>query len=280
MKPRLSALVGSIVWAAFSFAALAPAQAGCVEGIVRSFTGKPVAGAVVTAIESGARSLTNADGRYYLPNIPPGRMDVAATSAGYLPSVAAVTVQETGITDRAFALKADKSYQAVVPSPQSIITTKQWQPPTVTQSGSVEDGWQITAKSDKASYQPGEPIHVTVSVKNVSEKDAYLEDDGDDFEFAVTRYGVEMPATEYGVKIREDWVSFQKRRLYGGPPHQLYGPVHPGQARDYQFIVNLFRDMTLGGTYTVVVDRNADSSTQLVADPVQVAILFSGGGIY
>jgi len=87
------------------------------------------------------------------------------------------------------------------------------------------------------------------------------------FESTVIRYDAETPVIEFGAKSRENWISLQKRRFRGGgPPHH--------------FSVNLLQDMTLDGLYTIVAKCKPTGSTRLGADPIQVAVFYSGGGIY
>lgn len=101
------------------------------------------------------------------------------------------------------------------------------------------------------------------------------------FESTVIRYDAETPVTEFGAKSRENWISLQNRRFRGGgPPHQISGPTPPGQARGHHFSVNLFQDMMLDALYTIVAKCKPTGSARLGADPIQVAVFYSGGGIY
>ena len=149
--------------------------------------------------------------------------------------------------------------------------------PLVTESGPVADGWQITAKADKHDYSPGDPIKVEITLKNVSGKDQ-MPWGYSDFSFAVSCNGVEMPATEYGVKSRQKWVD-RRQLLYGSNTNVLYAspgwilnPFYPGQAKTYKLAVSRFQDMTLDGAYKIIVKRDTSDSTQLVADPVYVQV--------
>lgn len=149
--------------------------------------------------------------------------------------------------------------------------------PPVTENGPVANGWQITAKADKHNYLPGDPIKVEITLKNVSGKEQ-MPWGYSDFSFAVFCNGVEMPATEYGVRSRQKWVG-RRKLLYGANTNVLYASpgwilnlFHPGQAKVYKFAVNRFQDMTLDGAYKIVVKRDTSDSTQLVADPVYVQI--------
>ena len=153
--------------------------------------------------------------------------------------------------------------------------------PAVTESGPVADGWQITAKADKQDCLPGEPVKVSITLKNVSGKDQ-MPWGYSDFSFAVSCNGVEMPATEYGVKSRQKWVD-RRKLLYSSNTNILYAspgwvldPFHPGQAKVYKFAVNRFQDMTLDGAYKIIVKRDTSDNTQLVADPVYVEVRSAG----
>ena len=262
--------------AALCWGTLPAAGAGSIQGVVGGPAGKPLAGASVTVAETGQTSRTNPSGRYYLTDVSPGRATVVAAKEGYFPVLASVSVREDGITERGFALKADASQPVRKPAPAPPVAAVQWQPPVVTRSGAVEDGFQITARSDKAVYLPGDPVVVTVSIKNVTTKDLTLADTGwdSDFEFDVTHHGGEAPATKYGDQSHRKWVELQQihRSDYGRGAGLLFRTLHPGEEKVYQFVVSRFQDMTLDGPYVIVVKRETDSSVQLVADPLRVEI--------
>lgn len=289
-------LPGSKTWrtsalSALCLSALVLAQPGCVQGVVSGPIEKPLVGATVTVIDANDRSLTNTDGRYDLPNISADKAIVVVTSGGCLSLMFFVTVREEDITAKVSALRANETQPVSVVKPlpiqksaviiSRVITEGRRPPPTVTAHGPIENSLQMTAKSDKVSYQLCESIRMLISVKNVSGKDVYLEDDGGDLEVTVIRYDVEMPVTEFGAESRENWISLQKQRFRGGgPPHQISGPIPPGQARDHHFSVNLFQDMMLDSLYTIAAKRKPTGSTRLGTDPIQMAVLYSGGGIY
>ena len=262
--------------AALCWVTLPAAGAGSVQGVVGGPAGKPLAGASVTVAETGEMSRTSPSGRYYLVDVPAGRATVVATKEGYFPALVSVRVREDGITERGFALKVDASQPVRKPVPTPPVAAVQWQPPAVTRSGAVEDGFQITAKSDKAVYLPGDPVIVTVSIKNVTTKDLMLADTGwdSDFEFGVTRRGAEVPATKYGDQSHRKWVELQHLRSsdIGKGAGLLLRTLHPGEEKVYQFVVSRFQDMTLDGPYVIVVKRETDSSVQLVSDPLRVQV--------
>ena len=288
MKAKPSAFTrNSVLVATLSWVTLQAALAGSVQGVVRRLDGKPLAGAVVTVLETGQTSRTNPSGQYYLTDMLRGRANLVATGEGYFPVLATVQVQEAGITDHGFALKADGSLPIQKPAvkpldtmrpetkPQYVIGLPPWQPPVVTQSGSVKDGLQITARSDKETYSSGESVVVTVALKNISEKDQTVGDTDEniEFEFVVTYEGNATPMTKYGAQSHKRWIDLQIAHSLGSFPGLMYSTLlHPGQERAYHFAVNRFQDMTLDGSYTIVVKRETDASTQLVADPIQVEI--------
>lgn len=149
--------------------------------------------------------------------------------------------------------------------------------PMVTENGSVADGWQITVKADKHNCLPGEPVKVSVTLKNVSGKEQ-MPWGYSDFSFAVSCNGVEMPATEYGVKSRRKWLD-RRQLLYGSNTNVLYAspgwilnPFHPEQAKVYKFAVSRFQDMSLDGAYKIIVKRDTSDSARLVADPIYVQV--------
>ena len=150
----------------------------------------------------------------------------------------------------------------------------QWQLPAVTQSGSLENGSQITVKSDKSIYLPAEPIVMTIFIKNVSREDQLWFKTGpdSDFEFLVSSHGTETTRTKYGAQSYQRWIDLYKPEpveSWSGPAYTL----HAGQGETFRVVVNRLRDMTLDGSYTIIVKLKTDTSSQLVADPVQVEVV-------
>ena len=88
------------------------AQTGQVTGVVTSTIGQPLAGVQVGVVGSQLRTVTAADGRYSLANVPIGPRAIQASSIGYASSEQVVNVTAGSavtanfqLEDRAIALK-------------------------------------------------------------------------------------------------------------------------------------------------------------------------------
>ena len=88
------------------------AQTGQVTGVVTSTAGQPLAGVQVGVVGSQLRTVTAADGRYSLANVPIGPRAIQASSIGYASSEQVVNVSAGSavtanfqLEDRAIALK-------------------------------------------------------------------------------------------------------------------------------------------------------------------------------
>jgi TonB-dependent starch-binding outer membrane protein SusC len=78
-----------VLWAP----APALAQAtGTVSGVVTSQVGQPVSGANVVVVGTQRGTLTNAEGRFIIPNVPAGSQRVRASMIGYQPQEQTVTL--------------------------------------------------------------------------------------------------------------------------------------------------------------------------------------------
>ncbi|HVX89145.1 MAG TPA: carboxypeptidase-like regulatory domain-containing protein, partial [Gemmatimonadales bacterium] len=91
----------------FSASMLAAQATGKIEGRVRDNAGAPIANAQVFIVGTAFSALTNAQGYYFINNVPVGTVDMRAAFVGYRPVlVRGVLVRggQTGTTD--FALEA------------------------------------------------------------------------------------------------------------------------------------------------------------------------------
>ncbi|MCE5270111.1 carboxypeptidase-like regulatory domain-containing protein, partial [bacterium] len=84
-KSYLSITVDTVFLLLFTVAGLfAQLATGKVEGVVRDKdTGKPLAGAQVLIEGTRLGNVTNADGYYFILNVPPGRRDITFAFTGY-----------------------------------------------------------------------------------------------------------------------------------------------------------------------------------------------------
>jgi Ca-activated chloride channel family protein len=104
-RPLATTLLGVI---ALLVAAAAPLPApGRIEGWVKDQAGAPIANAQVFIVSTAYSALTDAQGRYLISGLPPGRYDMRAAFVGYRPVVVRGTTVTSGQTTRQdFALEA------------------------------------------------------------------------------------------------------------------------------------------------------------------------------
>ncbi|MBW8773267.1 MAG: carboxypeptidase-like regulatory domain-containing protein, partial [Gemmatimonadetes bacterium] len=129
---------------------LAAQSTGKIEGRVRDNSGTPIANAQVFIVGTAFSALTNAQGYYFINNIPTGSVDMRAAFVGYRPvRVSGVLVRggQTGTQD--FALEASVvSVQDIVVTaerplvPRDQVSTK----PTV--SGDMTDQLPVNRIND------------------------------------------------------------------------------------------------------------------------------------
>jgi hypothetical protein len=88
----------SFLAALFSFSAREiVAQNGQVDGLVRDRLGNGISGVEVRVVESGARTATDAEGRFRLRGLPDSMVTLEARKAGYLGSTAVVELRSGSI---------------------------------------------------------------------------------------------------------------------------------------------------------------------------------------
>ena len=142
---------------AFSASVLAAQATGKIEGRVRDNAGAPIANAQVFIVGTAFSALTNAQGYYFINNVPTGTVDMRAAFVGYRPVlVRGVLVRggQTGTTD--FALEASVvEVQAIEVTaerplvPRDQVTSK----PIV--SGELADGLPADRINQVLALQPG-----------------------------------------------------------------------------------------------------------------------------
>ncbi|NNM04330.1 MAG: carboxypeptidase-like regulatory domain-containing protein, partial [Gemmatimonadetes bacterium] len=81
------------------------AQGRAVAGTVTDArTGEPISGAQISVRDRGIGALSNAEGRYVLPNLPAGRLEIRVLYLGYSPQSQTVEVPEGETTVINFAM--------------------------------------------------------------------------------------------------------------------------------------------------------------------------------
>ncbi|MGH7528395.1 MAG: carboxypeptidase regulatory-like domain-containing protein, partial [Gemmatimonadales bacterium] len=89
-------------------------ESGAVRGIVAAESGEPVAGAVIEALDLGLSARTDAEGRYQLGPIAPGRVLIRASAADHAAQQAEVLVQAGQSVERNFSLKRSVTEERIV----------------------------------------------------------------------------------------------------------------------------------------------------------------------
>ena len=130
-------MVATILGALVAPLAVAHAQTGKLTGVVTDAeTGKPVEGAAVTLQGTTLGTLTNAAGRYFIIQAPPGRYSVQARRIGYQSVVQTdVNIIIDGTRNLDFKLKASQTLQ--------VVTVRAEQTPII-ERGQVGSGTTIT----------------------------------------------------------------------------------------------------------------------------------------
>ena len=148
----------------------------------------------------------------------------------------------------------------------------------VAHTGSIKEGFQLSAQVEKATFRPQEAIKVSVLVKNTTASTRMFDEaikpvSGKPWpertiKLVVKNSGGKTAAlTAYGKSV------FDKAILPPGTQQNL----EAGQEITRTLLVNRLFDMTLSGTYTITAERHVFSQDgkrwpRLVSNSVQVTI--------
>lgn len=115
--------------------------------------------------------------------------------------------------------------------------------------GMVSEGFQLSAQLEKEWVGPCEPVILIVTLKNVSEKVLSLADSRPerDYEIVVKdEQGEETPLTTYGKNLMDSAGVFRRVLL----------KMNAGQELQNRLLINRIYDMSISGTYSIIVKRN------------------------
>lgn len=115
--------------------------------------------------------------------------------------------------------------------------------------GAVFEGVQLTLRSSTRAVPVGNPLWVSLKVKNVSKRPQTLvvTDPEKLYSFTVKKAnGGNVPLTEYGKRVRE-----ASEDSYG----KAYVVFKPEQERTDQILINRIYDMGLPGRYLITAKR-------------------------
>src|SRR5690242_18055780 len=151
LKWKSNAGVHAHLWlAAISIAAapaMAMAQAGTISGRVTAGTTTPLNDGRVMLVGTSVTTITNADGRYVLRNVPPGTVEVRVLRVGYTEQKKPVTVTPGANVTLDFQMQ-----QAVVQL-QEIVTTATGEQRRVEIGNSVTTLGDVTKKVETSPVQ-------------------------------------------------------------------------------------------------------------------------------
>jgi hypothetical protein len=115
-------------------------------------------------------------------------------------------------------------------------------------------GLEMSLRLDRETYRFDEPITLELIIKNIGAEKIYLgmsATDMSSFDFVVnyvgggmTQFG-RMSLTNYGTKLLQELPASKNIAIW----------LKPGEQRSYRFALNRMVDMTLSGTYSVVLKR-------------------------
>ena len=156
--------LSAVVLAVGASTLLAQASTGKIEGKVRDQQGAPIANAQVTIVGSKFGAQTNADGYYFINNVPAGVVSLQAAFIGYKTTRVAdlrvlagqtitsdVTLEATPVVVEEITVVAGKNDLV----PRDAVTTKQ------TTSGDYAEKLPIDRVNNVLALQPGVVASVT-----------------------------------------------------------------------------------------------------------------------
>jgi len=235
---------------AFSFLSLdvtssqsQPGQSGKINGTVKDLIDTVIPGAHVTVrneTTSETRNVnTDKEGRFKIEALAPGRYVVSVTCPGFKPAKRNITI-EGGRTETV-EIKLD------IGEPPG--------PVVVIQSHAPEQSLKITIVAAQNSVMAGDPIEITVTMKNISDHDVTMgKSVGNtqaelDYEIIVRgKNGEMLNETSYKKRIKEaagSWKTFT---------------LKPGEERTETSNINKLYDLSRPGEYTVQVEKELPAS--------------------
>jgi hypothetical protein len=134
------------------------------------------------------------------------------------------------------------------------------------------EGFALTATTTKKEFSPCEPIMVEIALSNATSQALSLECFGtknDYDEHVLDKGGREVPATQLGV-------ASQIKRFGGGG--RIMATIQPGNALRGYVTINQIFDMSLPGSYSIVIERAVPKQTgegrvTLKSFPIEIEVL-------
>jgi iron complex outermembrane receptor protein len=150
------------VWSLFvlSFLVLVAATGAAQQGttvsgtLSNSLSGENLANATVTIEELSRAVRTGADGRFTIPNVPPGRYHLLVRAEGFTPKRSEITVAEAAVTADLLVDPQLHFTEVVSVSPESVNQFDSFQPTNVLAGQELQKELQGTI-GDTLQYEPG-----------------------------------------------------------------------------------------------------------------------------
>ena|SRR5215208_5486184 len=119
-----------------------------------------------------------------------------------------------------------------------------------TERGRVVEGFQLAARLEEQEVHAGEPIHLIVSLMNTTKSNLYFADAGYEKDFTIdveSNSGQPVELTEYGRRlVKNRGTSFGRVGVR----------IRPGEALQYDLLLNKIYVIPSPGVYTVTVSRD------------------------
>jgi hypothetical protein len=125
-------------------------------------------------------------------------------------------------------------------------------------------------------FRLGSPINVTITVKNVSDKEIYWRAEANNtaykaFDILLTRNGREVDTTPFHRKVKGKQVPEDPRGAESGS--SIVSPIEPGKSFSFTIDVTILYKITTPGEYTLTVSRvEGESDTVICSNKVTLKI--------
>jgi hypothetical protein len=160
---------------------------------------------------------------------------------------------------------------SITVSRATVMTAKSTRPKVACTEGSVCEGFQLSASVEPTTIPLGDPIVLTLALKNTTKVNLYLASSGPEKDFMTNvrrEDGRSVDVSEYGRKLL----------LNRGVIYARFGvKAGPGEVLKYALELNKIYDMSSGGTYLVTIKRDIRTRdrralTQVVSNTVKVVV--------
>jgi len=143
--------------------------------------------------------------------------------------------------------------------------------------GPVSEGIELSAIPPTTNFYPGEPVIITVVMKNIltTTSTYFLHSPEMGFDFNVTDpFGHQIPLTEYGHELAIE-KAYRSNHGGGSPREGIY--FAPNEARSYNILLSRRFNMTALGTYIISVKHRVPNlagpgKVELTSNPIHVDI--------